>query len=391
MLTDSESALARAVLIHGPISRSALDPPPRPVAGEPHAPGEAVPRSRASSSSSTTVATASVGRPSGPSTSRPDLGRFVGVKLTGDAPLRRRAPTSRARCSRERGARAASARPGSGVARASPERFEDLGRRRNSRASGCQHRRQPSATAASSSAPFLGWTRRADLGSELSTASSASPSRSRTTSSRSPRRSDGSGSAAACPGSRSSRSAPASATRSSSHGEVVHSREAGSDSAGTSRSPRTGPSATRATAAAPRRCSRQARSRRRCRRRCSARSTTTRCSRSRRRATRRRGRSTDAAADALGRFVALAANLTLQPAVVLAGEGIGLFAVARGPGARGDRRGPRSAAPIPIEIHVDESGFSAWARGAAAVAIQAAVDRHRPRQVEQELLPDPAP
>lgn len=83
---------------------------------------------------------------------------------------------------------------------------------------------------------------------------------------------------------------------------------------------------------------------------------------------------TDAAADALGRFVALAANLTLQHSVVLAGDGIELFTVAE------DRVIAAAAAdrdPLadPIAIHVDRSGFSAWARGAAAVAIQAAIER----------------
>ncbi|QIG38672.1 ROK family protein [Microbacterium sp. 4R-513] len=84
----------------------------------------------------------------------------------------------------------------------------------------------------------------------------------------------------------------------------------------------------------------------------------------------------DAAADALGRFVALAANLSLQPASVLAGEGMGLFAAAeeRVRAAIDADRDPRAD---PIELYVDETGFTAWARGAAAVAIQAAVDRIR--------------
>ncbi len=72
---------------------------------------------------------------------------------------------------------------------------------------------------------------------------------------------------------------------------------------------------------------------------------------------------------ALGRFIALAANLSLQSTVVLAGDGIGLWAL------EGDRmreaasadRGPGADA---IHIEVDTSGFAAWARGAAVVAIQ---------------------
>lgn len=84
----------------------------------------------------------------------------------------------------------------------------------------------------------------------------------------------------------------------------------------------------------------------------------------------------DAAAVALGRFVALAANLTFQPAAVLAGEGIGLFTIAqeRVRAAIAAHRDPRSE---PVNLFVDDSGFTAWARGAAAVAIQAAVDRLR--------------
>lgn len=81
-----------------------------------------------------------------------------------------------------------------------------------------------------------------------------------------------------------------------------------------------------------------------------------------------------AAGTALGRMIALAANLSLQPAVVLAGEGIGLFAVVEEHvrAAIAEGRDPRAA---PVEIHVDQSGFRAWARGAAAVAIQAAMAR----------------
>ncbi|MDW4573129.1 ROK family transcriptional regulator [Microbacterium sp. M3] len=84
----------------------------------------------------------------------------------------------------------------------------------------------------------------------------------------------------------------------------------------------------------------------------------------------------DAAADALGRFISLAANLTFQDAAVLAGEGIGLFAIAeeRIRAAIWAGRDPRAE---PVRLYVDDSGFAAWARGAAAVAIQSAVDRLR--------------
>ncbi|CAN7146930.1 ROK family protein [Microbacterium sp. LjRoot45] len=80
-----------------------------------------------------------------------------------------------------------------------------------------------------------------------------------------------------------------------------------------------------------------------------------------------------AAADALGRFIALSANLTLQHAVVLAGDGIALYQIARERVAAATLadRDPRAD---PVDIYVDESGFIAWARGAAAVAIQSAFD-----------------
>jgi len=82
----------------------------------------------------------------------------------------------------------------------------------------------------------------------------------------------------------------------------------------------------------------------------------------------------DASADALGRFIALAANLTMQHSVVLAGDGIDLYSVAE------DRVAAAVAAdrdPLadPVAIHVDPSGFFGWARGAAAVAIQIAIAR----------------
>jgi len=79
----------------------------------------------------------------------------------------------------------------------------------------------------------------------------------------------------------------------------------------------------------------------------------------------------DSAADALGRFIALAANLTLQPTVVLAGEGIALYRVAE-ERVREATLADRDPRADPVEVFVDDSGFTAWARGAAAVAIQAA-------------------
>ncbi|NYF16956.1 putative NBD/HSP70 family sugar kinase [Microbacterium sp. AK009] len=82
----------------------------------------------------------------------------------------------------------------------------------------------------------------------------------------------------------------------------------------------------------------------------------------------------DAWADALGRLIALVAGLTQQRAVVLAGEGVGLFAAAE-EHVRAAIAAARDPRADPVALHIDDSGFAAWARGAAAVAIQAAVDR----------------
>lgn len=82
----------------------------------------------------------------------------------------------------------------------------------------------------------------------------------------------------------------------------------------------------------------------------------------------------DAAARGLGRMIALAANLTMQPTVVLAGDGIGLWDVAAAQ-IREAATSDRDPLAQPIEIVVEDATFSAWARGAAAVAIQAALVR----------------
>ena len=82
----------------------------------------------------------------------------------------------------------------------------------------------------------------------------------------------------------------------------------------------------------------------------------------------------DAAASGLGRMIALAANLTMQPTVVLAGEGIGLWRLTASR-VRDAAAADRDPLAEPVEILVDDAGFRAWARGAAAVAIQGAVTR----------------
>lgn len=82
----------------------------------------------------------------------------------------------------------------------------------------------------------------------------------------------------------------------------------------------------------------------------------------------------DAAGDSLGRLIALTANLTLQSTVVLAGEGIPLYDLVRGRVATAIEQ-LRDPNADPVAIHVDASGFRAWARGAAAIAIQLALSR----------------
>jgi predicted NBD/HSP70 family sugar kinase len=78
----------------------------------------------------------------------------------------------------------------------------------------------------------------------------------------------------------------------------------------------------------------------------------------------------DSAARALGRMLAATTNLTMVDTVVLSGEGIALVEVALDAihAAVAADRDPDAA---PVRLLVDDSGFSAWARGAAASAIQA--------------------
>jgi predicted NBD/HSP70 family sugar kinase/biotin operon repressor len=79
-----------------------------------------------------------------------------------------------------------------------------------------------------------------------------------------------------------------------------------------------------------------------------------------------------AAGTALGRMLALVANLTAVNDVVIAGDGVALYDAARDhvtAALRADRR------PIagPVRVIADETGFDEWARGAAAAAIQSLV------------------
>ena len=84
MLTDSDEALARAVLIHGPISRSALgrrlglSPASLTRLAKPFL-------DRGIFIELDDASDGSVGRPVRPLDVAPDLGSFVGIKVTGDA------------------------------------------------------------------------------------------------------------------------------------------------------------------------------------------------------------------------------------------------------------------------------------------------------------------
>jgi len=82
----------------------------------------------------------------------------------------------------------------------------------------------------------------------------------------------------------------------------------------------------------------------------------------------------DAAGDALGTLIALAANLTLQSSVVLAGEGIDLYELVSERVAAVIARG-RDPQADPVRVHIDTTGFPSWARGAATVSIQTAMLR----------------
>jgi predicted NBD/HSP70 family sugar kinase len=80
----------------------------------------------------------------------------------------------------------------------------------------------------------------------------------------------------------------------------------------------------------------------------------------------------EAAGRALGRMIAAVANLAMVDTVVLSGEGVGLWPVVE-TAARTALAAQRDGEASPVRIHVDGAGFDAWARGAAAVAIQASL------------------
>ena len=77
----------------------------------------------------------------------------------------------------------------------------------------------------------------------------------------------------------------------------------------------------------------------------------------------------ETAATALGQFIFLSTSLIMHPTVVLSGDGIGLWEVAENT-VRTAASAQRDPDASPLNIIVDTSGFEAWARGAAAVAIE---------------------
>jgi predicted NBD/HSP70 family sugar kinase len=85
---------------------------------------------------------------------------------------------------------------------------------------------------------------------------------------------------------------------------------------------------------------------------------------------------TTAAGKSLGRLMATIANVAMVDTIVLSGEGIALWD-AIGDLARASLKADRDPDASPVTVHVDTAGFVAWARGAAAVAIQSAVDQLR--------------
>ena len=70
------------------------------------------------------------------------------------------------------------------------------------------------------------------------------------------------------------------------------------------------------------------------------------------------------------------ANIAMVDTIVLSGEGVGLWGVV-GDLALAALAGDRDPEASPVEVVVDDAGFASWARGAAAVAIQAALGRLR--------------
>ena len=76
-----------------------------------------------------------------------------------------------------------------------------------------------------------------------------------------------------------------------------------------------------------------------------------------------------AAGSALGHFIAAVANLAMVEHVVLAGEGLGILSVAED-NIMAAIHADRDLEAPEINLLIDDGGFIAWARAAAAIAIQ---------------------
>lgn len=83
---------------------------------------------------------------------------------------------------------------------------------------------------------------------------------------------------------------------------------------------------------------------------------------------------TEPAGRALGRLLALAANLGMVSTIVLAGEGLPLYEATESIVLEA-MQAERDAEADPIDLRLDSADFVGWARGAAAVAIQSSVHR----------------
>ncbi|MDN4476442.1 ROK family transcriptional regulator [Demequina sp. SYSU T00192] len=78
------------------------------------------------------------------------------------------------------------------------------------------------------------------------------------------------------------------------------------------------------------------------------------------------------AARGVGRLLALVANLAMVDVIVVSGEGLAVLDVA-GAAMRRQLTDDRDPEAHALDLRMDRSGFSRWARGAATVAIQASL------------------
>lgn len=84
----------------------------------------------------------------------------------------------------------------------------------------------------------------------------------------------------------------------------------------------------------------------------------------------------EAAADALGKLIALAANLDICTTVVLAGEAIDIWDAA-GDQVRSAIARWRDPDATAVDVRVERAGFTVWGMGAAALALQEAFTPQR--------------